>query len=108
MSESVTRVLSLGELRAEDLEPHVGGKVKFETAAGVVTELELCRVSVSRPIGLKRTPFSVLLRCGVAGAPGDGLWTIRQEGFEAEAWFVNRVVGHGMEPGPAYYEAVFS
>jgi len=106
---TATGRLTLAQLRPEDLDPLVGGELRFELAPGVELTTELVEVSrIAHGLPGGRAPFSVLFRSRLAPNEGSGLWVPRHDSFEPEPWFVNRIFMPGAEPGYAYFEASFA
>ena len=118
--------LSIADLTAEALRPYVGQTLAFQRPAGEehVTagrvELELFRVSAGESIvqaeqahperypKRQRVPFSALFVLPLDGQPLSlGLHRVTHPDFEAEEWFLSRVMIPGSDQRRAYYEAVF-
>jgi len=117
--------LGITDLSAEALQPYIGQRLVFQRPAGEEhitggrVELELMRVTVSEGASKeaadperypkrKRVSFSALFVLPEGAQPlGMGLHRLMHPDFEAEEWFLSRVMVRDGDVRRAYYEAVF-
>jgi hypothetical protein len=106
-----TRVLAkLADYTIEMFQPLIGQTFCFVRQDGVRVELELLEVRSTKVRATRqgRQGFSLLFSLRGTGELDGGLLRLDREGFDPEAWFVNRVAVLGGDPDVAYCEAVFS